>query len=134
MSRKIRTFVDAGVLITAARGTGEQALKAISLLDDPGREFLDSDFLELEVLPKAVYTRRSAEADFYRAFFAAVVDRADAAGLVKRAIDEACKSGLSAADALHIVAAASLRAEEFITTEKPSKPIHRTSLVRVRQL
>jgi hypothetical protein len=134
VSRKIKTFVDASVLITAARGAGEQALKAISLLDDPDRQFVDSDFLELEVLPKAVYTRRSAEADFYRAYFAAVAERADVAGLVKQAIDEACKSGLSAVDALHIVAAATLGAEELVSAEKPNKPIYRTNLVRVRRL
>jgi hypothetical protein len=34
-------------------------------------------------------------------------------------------------DSLHIAAAHLLKAHEFITTEKPGKSIHRTSLVKV---
>jgi len=34
-------------------------------------------------------------------------------------------------DSLHIAAAHLLDAEEFITTEKPEKSIHRSSLVKV---
>jgi predicted nucleic acid-binding protein len=54
-----RTFVDAGVLIAAATGR-QPALyrRAIAILDDPVRDFVASDFLRLEVLPKAIYTRR----------------------------------------------------------------------------
>jgi hypothetical protein len=39
---KVRTFTDSGVLITAARGLGPKALKALSILDDPDREFVSS--------------------------------------------------------------------------------------------
>jgi hypothetical protein len=53
MSKKLLTFIDAGVLIAAARGTGIKALKAFSVLDDPSREFASSLFVQLEVLPKA---------------------------------------------------------------------------------
>ena len=35
---KIRTFVDSGVLITAARGSGESAHDALAILDDPDRD------------------------------------------------------------------------------------------------
>lgn len=34
-------------------------------------------------------------------------------------------------NALHVVAAAHCGAEELATTEKPTKPIHRTRLVKV---
>ena len=44
---------------------------------------------------------------------------------------EAAKAGLGAMDALHLAAAHLSRADEFITTEKPNKAIHRSSLVRV---
>lgn len=53
-----RTYVDAGVLIAAARGKDDVAVKAIQILDDPDREFVSSPFLRLEVLPKAVYGKR----------------------------------------------------------------------------
>jgi len=39
------TFVDAGVLIAAARGGSEQAQRALAVLDDPEREFAASPSL-----------------------------------------------------------------------------------------
>jgi hypothetical protein len=53
-----RTFVDAGVLIAAARGGNVQAARAMEILDDPEREFAASVFLQLEVLPQAVFNKR----------------------------------------------------------------------------
>jgi predicted nucleic acid-binding protein len=44
---------------------------------------------------------------------------------------EATKAGLGAMDALHLAAARLSRADEFITTEKPLKAIHRSTIVRV---
>jgi hypothetical protein len=65
----IRTFVDAGVLIVAARTTpGPIQAAALQLLDDPARVFLSSPFDRLEVEPKAHFHRRDAEAAFYRVF------------------------------------------------------------------
>ena len=63
-----RTFLDAEVLIAAIRGTPEIADRAMELLNDPERLFVSSDFVQLEVLPKAVYFRHTAEASFYRAY------------------------------------------------------------------
>ena len=42
-----------------------------------------------------------------------------------------CKYGLAAMDALHIAAALSLDAREFITTEKPTKPMFRVSGIKI---
>jgi len=50
-----RTFIDAGVLITAARVGDEHAERAAAVLDDPNRAFASSIFLKMEVLPKAIY-------------------------------------------------------------------------------
>lgn len=47
------------------------------------------------------------------------------------AFQEACQFGLSAIDALHVAAALSVNAEELITTEKPSKPIHRVTKINL---
>ena len=69
-----RTFLDAGVLIAAIRGTPEIADRAMDLLNDPERLFVSSDFVQLEVLPKAVYFRQRAEASFYQAYFASVTE------------------------------------------------------------
>ncbi len=64
--------MDAGVLIAAARGGTEQARRAMAVLDDPEREFAASSFLRLEVLPQALFHKRTAEVALYEAFFAAV--------------------------------------------------------------
>jgi len=61
----IRTYLDAGVLIAAARGKAHLATKALDILDDPNRQFVSSVFLKLEVLPKAVYHKNTSEVEFY---------------------------------------------------------------------
>jgi predicted nucleic acid-binding protein len=42
-----------------------------------------------------------------------------------------CQYGLAAMDALHIAAALSIGAEEFLTTEKPTKPMFQVSGIQV---
>jgi hypothetical protein len=56
------TFVDAGVLIAAARGGSIQTGRAMDILDDPERQFASSAFVRLEVLPQALFNKRTAEA------------------------------------------------------------------------
>jgi predicted nucleic acid-binding protein len=124
--------VDAGVLIAAARGKADVATHAMKILDDPDREFVASPFLKLEVLPKAVYEKRQAEVEFYETFFNAVTFWAESVNeITKNAYIEACKFGLNAMDALHIVTAISAGAEELITTEKPEKSIHRVDAINI---
>ncbi len=126
------TFVDAGVLIAAARGGTEQAGRALEILDDPNREFAASPFLQLEVLPQARFNKREAEVAFYETFFSAVAKWAtDLPGIADAALREASTYGVEAMDALHVVAAASLGAAELVTAEKPSRSIHRARSVKV---
>jgi hypothetical protein len=40
-----RTFLDAGVLIAAARGSGIIPVRAHAILDDPERTFVTSDYI-----------------------------------------------------------------------------------------
>ncbi|HKQ05733.1 MAG TPA: nucleic acid-binding protein [Blastocatellia bacterium] len=128
----IRTYVDAGVLITAARGVAPIAIKALEVLDDSNRGFVFSVFLKLEVLPKALYYGNEAEAEFYKTFFDAVIHWTDTLdSIVQEGFKEACSAGLAAMDALHVASAVSLGADELVTTERAEKPIHRTALVRV---
>lgn len=126
------TFVDSGVLITAFRGKGEDQKTALAILDDSKRKFASSEFVRLEVLPKAVYHKNTAEVEFYETFFKAVEYWAGiSVRLVQEAYQEACRSGLSAIDALHVAAAVSTNADELVTTERVEKPLHRTKQVRV---
>jgi len=128
----ILTYVDSGVLIYAAQGTGEMAALAIRFVTDANREYVTSDYVRIEVLPKARFHRNSAEISFYETFFAMnvrCVPTSDA--LMTYAFDEACKVGISGIDAIHVACAVFGGAEQLITSEKKTKPIHRTTLVKV---
>ncbi len=128
----IRTFIDAGVLIYAARGQNEIAEIALQVLEDDRREFASSIFVKLEVLPKAIYNQQSSEIKFYETFFQAVTYWSnDIKNIIKNAYQESSQFGLGAMDALHIAAAVSVGATEFITNEKPRKSIHRTQSIKV---
>jgi predicted nucleic acid-binding protein len=127
-----RTFVDTSVLIAAFRGQDAIARKAWEVLDDPEREFASSAFVKLETLPKAIYYQHTDEAAFYQAFFDQVRYWAEnLPDLTLAAYQEACRCGLSAVDALHVAAAATLGADELVTTEKRASPLHRTKSVQV---
>jgi hypothetical protein len=87
------------------------------------------------VLPKALFNRKTMEAEFYSSFFRAVShwpENIDA--VVRNAYDVAGRFGLAAFYALHVAAALSVSAEELITTEKPGKPLHRTAGILVRSI
>ena len=114
------------------RGKSGPFIKAIQILDDPEREFVSSLFLKLEVVPQAVHNKKEDEIKFYEDFFSSVVDWAEISeSLVADAIKNASDFGLKAMDALHIAAALSLKADEFITTEKTTTPIHRVKSIKV---
>ena len=127
-----RTYIDSGVLIWAAQGVTENAVLALPFITDSGREYVTSDYVRLELLPKAVFHRNQPEVDFYETFFHAnirCIPTSDS--LMRQAMEHGCNTGISGIDALHIACAVFAGAEEFITTEKPSKPIHRTRLIKV---
>ncbi len=126
------TYIDSGVLIFAAQGSADAAALALPFLADPNREYVTSDYVRLEVLPKAVFHKRTAEVEFYDVFFkmnARSIPTSKA--LLDYALEEACKVGIQGLDAIHIACAVFAGAEEFVTSEKTGKPIHRTTLVKV---
>lgn len=128
----IRTFIDSGVLIYAARGEDAIAEAALQIIEDSNRELASSIFLKLEVLPKAIFNKREKEIRFYEAFFSAVSYWAmDIDLIIANAYQESSQFGLGAMDALHVAAAVSVGATEFITNEKPNKSIHRTQNIQV---
>ncbi|KDR59090.1 MULTISPECIES: hypothetical protein [Oscillatoriales] len=51
--------------------------------------------------------------------------------MIENAHQESSQFGLGAMDALHIAAAVSVGATEFITNEKTLKSIHRTQSIKV---
>lgn len=128
----MRTFLDSGVLITAARSRGADQRFALSILGDANRVFLTTPFLALEVVPKVTFHKQELELLFYERYMAsaATYRGLNRIEIEKVARAEAARCGLAALDALHVAAAFLLKADELITTEKPGKPIYRTTLVK----
>jgi predicted nucleic acid-binding protein len=127
----IRTFFDSGVLIAAARSLDPDGERAIQLLEEPNRIFLTSPFVHLEVVPKAIFFKKRLEQSFYDHYFRNALWFREVGKIEAAAQTEAAHSGLSAMDALHLAAAHLSHADEFVTTEKPNRAIHRSGLVKV---
>lgn len=128
-----RTYVDSGVLIAAARGEGKLGKRALEVISDTtAREFISSEYVRFETVPKPTYFGRIAEVHFYEEFFSTVAtwfpfDKTH----LETAFDEACNSGLSSVDAIHVVLASLAGCDELVTSEKPNAAIHRTKRIRV---
>lgn len=128
------TFVDADVLIAAAKGTEELSAPALAALADSRRTFVCSDYLKLEVLPVATFFDRIEIVEFYEAFFDDATRWVSSSPeLSRRALELACHYGLGAVDALH-VAAAEATGAELITAEKPTKPMLRVGSIEVTSI
>lgn len=128
------TYVDADILISAAKGTETFSEPALEVLDDPARSFVCSDYVKLEVLPNATFFERTDIVAFYEAFFETVEHWVSPSPeLSARALELACRYGLGAMDALH-VAAAEMADAELVTAEKPTKPMLRVGSGRVTSI
>jgi predicted nucleic acid-binding protein len=126
------TYIDAGVLIAANRSRDAVGVSAIEVLTDADRIFVSSFWLRLEVEPKARYHKQAAELAFYGTFFDAVEQSAmPTSRLATDAFELAARHGLAALDALHVAAAISLGAEEFVTAERHGKPMFRVPGIQV---
>ena len=131
----IRTYVDANILITAFRGNDAGTDAAIRILGEPGRQFVSSPFLRLETLRKPLFYDRSDELDFMESYFAEVSEWicADDAQ-VQQALSLAGRYDPGGMDALHIAAAVTGNVDEFVTLEKPSKPMCQITEINVVSL
>jgi predicted nucleic acid-binding protein len=122
----IHSFIDSGILITAARGSSPRSQLALNILADRDRIFSSSIFIKLEVLPKSVCYQQTLEREFYETFFHGITHwMNDLDTLTQSAYQLACTYGLSGLDALNVAAAILLKSDEFVTTEKPTKPMYR---------
>ena len=131
----VRTYLDSGVLIIGAHGTRDTHAAAMSVLGDTDREFIASDFVRIETLPKAQYYKQASEVMFCEEYFRSVhLWVLTTPHLINLAMRRASDFGLIGVDALHIAAAELGGAEEFVTTEKPTRPIFRATTVRVISL
>jgi hypothetical protein len=129
-----RTYLDRGVLIEAAAGRGLTAEVAQKHLSDPDRTFLSCPYLDLELLPQVILNHRPRQKEFLEAYLAATERIEDMDAIFQVAFRESSRSPVSGMDSLHIAAAHLLEADEFITTEKTSKPLYKNRLVPVIRL
>lgn len=129
-----RTYIDANLLIAAFRGEGELGQRAIEILDDPDRALVVSDAVRLEVRPKPRYEKRQHEIDFYDT----VLDQAEylkwSTDTLYRAHDLAEKHGIAAMDAIHVATALDAGVDDFVTAEKPTKPMFRVTALRMQSI
>lgn len=120
---KRRTYVDANLLIAAWRGKDDIAEKALGILDDPFRVLIVSEALWLEIMPKPIFQEEHQERAFYEAIFAHAEQCPWKTIVLKSARDIAQRYGLAAMDAIHIATAIDAKADEFLSGEKPTKPM-----------
>lgn len=122
---KRRTAIDANVLIAAWSGVNPLFEQALEIVVDANRQLIVSDALWLETMPKALYHAQTEECAFYEAVFARAEYLVWSPVLVDSAKYLARTYGLAAMDAIHIAVALSASADEFISSEKPGKPMFR---------
>jgi len=134
MSKTI-TFVDADVLITAFQGKDKIWQKAIEVLDDPEREFVVSDYLKLEVIPKPTFHGFHEEVQFMQTFIDnASIQVGATPSITAQAITLACRYDLTPLDALHAGTAIESKADMLITLERPTSPLCQVKEVKIVSL
>lgn len=127
----VRVFIDSGVLIAAFRGEPEIREGAFLVLSNPNLEFWYSPLVRLEVILKPTHHQRRTELEFYEEYFSHANCFGDLDRMFEIGAGEATRHGIAVVDALHVAAAYLSNCAALVTTEKPTKPIFRTSLVRV---
>ena len=120
--------------MAVANGNEPFSAAALAVSNDANREFVCSPFTRLEVLPMAQRAQNAAELSLYAAYFAKAAEYPLIESVLTLAIDECRTHFTGAIDALHVATAAHARVDEFVTTERETKPINRTTLVKVISL
>src|ERR1035437_6249 len=97
----VKTYIDVGGLIAVMRGEDKMAATARSFLYEPLREYVTSDYVKLELLPKCTFHKNEEERQFYEEFFKSIkINVPNSDELLAFAIDEGCKTGISGIDAI----------------------------------
>ena len=128
-----RTHLDSGVLLAAWKAWEPLHRHSRNLLDDREREFVSSSLVELETLAQAEFHKNLAEEEFYRLYFESVaVKKAPIdESVIALAYDVVRKTQTAGIDAIHLAAAISSGADEFVTTEKRTSPLYRETRILV---
>lgn len=131
----ILSYTDSGVVIAAWRHDSPLCIPARRFLTDSSRKIVASPLVRLETLPKASYRKNADELAYYEAVFASVREwvQVDDA-LVESAIDLGRRYDIVNLDALHVAAAIRAGVDQFVTTEKPGKPLYRVTELQIVDL
>ena len=129
-----RTYIDTCLLIAAFKGEGELGRRALSVLDDPERTLVVSDAVRLEAVPKARYHRQQEEVQFYEEVFSQAEHIPWDHAALQRALVIAESHGIAAMDAIHVAHAAMAGVTEFISAEKPTKPMFRVQTIAMQSI
>lgn len=129
-----RTYVDTCLLIAAFKGEGELGRRALSVLDDPERALVVSDAVWLEAMPKARYHKQQEEVEFYEAVFSQAENIPWDSTALKQALTIAESHGVAAMDAIHVAHAVMAGVTEFLSAEKPTKPMFRVKAVALHSI
>jgi len=128
-SLRLKVFVDANLLIRAATGRSPDT---VLLLMRKDLRFVASEYLMLEVCPKARLFGSFQERSFYDKFFSRAQVVESSPRLRRLAREEADRLGLGAMDALHLAAASVGGAHLLVTGEGRNKPMFSSRLITVR--
>jgi predicted nucleic acid-binding protein len=129
-----RTYIDTCLLIAAFKGEGELGRRALSVLDDPDRMLVVSDAVRLEAMPMARYHKQQEEVEFYEEVFGQAENIAWDNTALQQALAIAESHGVAAMDAIHVAHAAVAGVAEFITAERPTKPMFRVKAIALRSI
>lgn len=129
-----RTYIDTCLLMAAFKGEGELGQRALSVLDDPECALVVSDPVRLEALPKARYHKQQQEVEFYEAVFSQAENIAWNESALQQAYTIAESHGVAAMDAIHVAHALAAGVDEFVSAEKPSKPMFRVQTIAMRSI
>src|SRR5687767_10441446 len=102
----IRTFVDTGGLMWFSRPHDlARHRAAASIIEDSGRAFVSSPFLEAELLPHARRRGRVAEIHALELYFDSCESQVDLQLILRTAEDILAQRPMGLVDALHLAAA-----------------------------
>lgn len=131
MDKKV-TYLDSNILIAAFQGRDEVSKEAVEILSDLNREFVISEYLKLETLPKPTFYKNEEEVEFLEQYFEQAASSIETTSdVVKQAINMASQYDLTPIDSLHISSALTANVDEFLTLEKNTKPMFNVRELKV---
>lgn len=132
-SRIKRPFLDSSILVTAFHATKPLHEKAVEILGSEDLIFLSTSLVELELTQPQFSPGQKEEADFHLDYMTNFVsERLEVTeDIVVSGLQTARLTQAAGLDAMHLTCAIEMNADQFITAEKPGKPMYREKRIPV---